>query len=212
MEILKKIAKTLENGEDEKIVALVQNALSQGIKPQEILSQGLIAGMEATGKRFKCREFFLPDVLLAAKCMNMALDELKPLLVGEKQVSRGKIVLGTVQGDMHDIGKNLVGIMLKGAGFEVIDLGSDVPCEKFVEAVKEEKAKVLGLSALLITTMPMMKRITQMVRADQACSDVKIILGGAPITEDFVKEIGADAYGYDAANAVEKVSSFFGKP
>ena len=205
MEILAAIAGHLQQGDDEKVGELTRQAIAGEIGPKEILDTGLIAGMAVVGERFKAHEIFLPDVLLAAKAMYAGLNELKPLMLKEGIPSIGTVVVGTVQGDLHDIGKNLVGIMLKGAGFEVIDLGNDVAPERFVEAAREENAAVIGMSALLTTTMPVMQAVVDLVREQELVGKVRTIVGGAPVSAEFAREIGADAYGFDAANAVETV-------
>ena len=210
MEILDRISKSLIAGEDEKVGDLTAEAISQGIPPKQILDDGLIAAMSVVGDRFKAHEIFLPDVLLAAKAMYAGMDRLRPLLIEEDVPTRGKVVLGSVQGDLHDIGKNLVGIMLKGAGFEVIDLGNDVAPERFIEAAEQHRAQVIGMSALLTTTMPVMKTVVEMVRERGLAGRVKVIVGGAPVDADFARRIGADAHGFDAANAVETVKSLTG--
>jgi 5-methyltetrahydrofolate--homocysteine methyltransferase len=161
--------------------------------------------MNVVGEQFRQREIFLPDVLLAARAMYAGLDLLKPLLARDGVPSAGRIVIGSVRGDLHDIGKNLVGIMLKGAGFEVIDLGNDVPADRFVEAAVAHGATVIGMSALLTTTMPVMKDVIDLLRARGLSGTIKVIVGGAPVSDGFAREVGADAYGYDAANAVERV-------
>jgi 5-methyltetrahydrofolate--homocysteine methyltransferase len=166
--------------------------------------------MTTVGERFKRHEIFLPEVLLAARAMYAGMDELKPLLVKEGIPSLGKVVLGSVQGDMHDIGKNLVGIMLKGAGFEVIDLGHDVAPERFVEAAREQGAQVIGMSALLTTTMPAMSKVVELLKSAGLADSVRTIVGGAPVSSEFAREIGADAHGYDAGNAVERVKELVG--
>jgi 5-methyltetrahydrofolate--homocysteine methyltransferase len=205
MGILNDIAECLERGEDDRVGELVGRALGEKLQPLEILNQGLIAGMDVVGERFRRREIFLPDVLMAARAMYAGLDLLKPLLAREGVPSAGCVVLGSVHGDLHDIGKNLVGILLRGAGFEVIDLGSDVPAKRFVDAAQEHGASVIGLSALLTTTMPVMKDVVELVRSRGLDGRVKVIVGGAPVSEAWAREIGADAHGYDAANAVERV-------
>jgi 5-methyltetrahydrofolate--homocysteine methyltransferase len=205
MEILENIAKSLLVGDDQKIVEEVNQAIEEGIPTTRILDDGLIAGMNVVGARFKVHEMFLPEVLLSARAMTAGVAILKPLLIAEEVPSRGKVVLGSVQGDLHDIGKNLVGIMLEGAGFEVVDLGIDVPPEKFVEAAIAEDASVVGLSSLLTTTMDIMKGVVNLVGERGLSEKVQIIVGGAPLSEEFAQSIGADGYAYDAANAVEKV-------
>jgi 5-methyltetrahydrofolate--homocysteine methyltransferase len=205
MGILSEIAAELEAGEDEKVRALTESALAQSVEAPTILNEGLIAGMEVVGKRFGAHEIFLPDVLLAARAMSAGLAVLEPHLGQADIRSRGKVVIGTVEGDLHDIGKNLVGIMLAGAGFEVIDLGKDVPPQKFVDTARESQADVIGMSALLTTTMPVMRQVVSLLKKEGLDSSVRTVIGGAPVTEEFAREIGADAYGFDAANAVERV-------
>jgi 5-methyltetrahydrofolate--homocysteine methyltransferase len=206
MDILGRIAHGLENGDDGEVRRLTESALEQSVEASEILERGLLAGMQTVGNRFRDHEIFLPDVLLAARAMNAGMDVLEPLLGGHAAERRGRVVIGTVKGDLHDIGKNLVGIMLGGAGFEVIDLGKDVPPDKFVRAAVESGAGVIGMSALLTTTMPMMKEVITLLRKTSGNDSVRTIVGGAPVTELFARDIGADAYGFDAANAVERVS------
>ena len=211
MDLLAKISENLLNGEDEKVAELTQEAIDQGLPPKRILDDGLIAGMDIVGQRFKTHEIYLPEVLVAARAMYAGMDRLKPLLLKEGISSIGKVVLGSVQGDLHDIGKNLVGIMLKGAGFEVIDLGADVPPERFVETAREHDALVIGMSALLTTTMPAMRNVVDLLNEQGLSGKVKTIIGGAPVSADFAREIGADAHGYDAANAVERVKGLVGR-
>ena len=208
--ILQQISEHLQKGDDAKGFELTKQAIGHNLAPKEILDNGLIAGMNIIGEQFKKHEIFLPDVLLAAKAMYAGMDQLKSLLLKDGIRSMGKIVLGTVQGDLHDIGKNLVGIMLKGAGFEVIDLGSDVPAEKFVETALNEQVNVIGLSALLTTTMPVMKEVISILKEQDTTNSIKTIVGGAPLSKDYAKKIGADAYAYDAANAVESVKALIG--
>jgi 5-methyltetrahydrofolate--homocysteine methyltransferase len=203
--ILGQIAATLERGEADRVSELVREALAGQTPPLEILNNGLLAGMARVGEQFRLREIFLPDVLMAARAMYAGLNLLKPLLAREGVPVAGRVVLGTVKGDLHDIGKNLVGIMLEGAGFEVIDLGNDVSPERFVNAVEEHRASIIGLSALLTTTMEGMKDVVELVRARGLSGRVRVIVGGAPVSESWAREIGADAYGYDAANAVDRV-------
>jgi len=207
VEILAEISKNLLSGEDEQVAALTRRAIEQELPPKQILDDGLIAGMAVVGERFKAHEIFLPEVLMAARAMYAGMDQLKPLLMEEGLPSIGKVVLGSVQGDLHDIGKNLVGIMLKGAGFDVIDLGSDVAPERFVETAQQQNATVIGMSALLTTTMPAMKKVVELVDQRGLGGQVKTIIGGAPVSADFATEIGADAHGYDAANAVDRIKA-----
>jgi 5-methyltetrahydrofolate--homocysteine methyltransferase len=166
--------------------------------------------MNVVGEQFRRREIFLPDVLLSARAMYAGLDLLKPHLAADGVPLRGKVVLGTVKGDLHDIGKNLVGILLKGAGFEVIDLGHDVSPDAFVEAAVREQAPLIGMSALLTTTMPRMREVTALVRERGLAGRVRTIVGGAPVNADFAREIGADDYACDAATAVERVKALLG--
>jgi 5-methyltetrahydrofolate--homocysteine methyltransferase len=210
LETLKRIADALQQGDDQRVASFVAEALAAGTPAGEILQNGLIAGMNVVGERFRQREIFLPDVLLAARAMYAGLGLLKPHLAHEGVALRGKVVLGTVKGDLHDIGKNLVGIMLKGAGFEVIDLGHDVPPESFLDAAEREGATLIGMSALLTTTMPRMREVVDLVRARGLAGRVRTIVGGAPVNADFARAIGADAYAYDAAQAVDQVKTLLG--
>jgi 5-methyltetrahydrofolate--homocysteine methyltransferase len=202
MSILEQIAVYLEKGESGKVSEMTEQAIGENLSVKDILDNGLIAGMNVVGKKFENREMFLPEVLLSAKAMYAGMDLLRPLLLKEGIQSLGKVVIGTVRGDVHDIGKNLVGIMLRGAGYEVVDLGKDVKPEDFVEAAKKEGAKAIGMSALLTTTMPVMKEVIDLLERDDLRGSIKIIIGGAPVSQDYADHIGADAYGYDAANAV----------
>jgi len=210
MGILEEISENLQIGEDEKVAELTRQAIGKNISPREILDQGLLSGMNLIGERFKNHEIFLPDVLLSARAMYAGLDLLRPLMIQEGIPSVGKVVIGSVQGDLHDIGKNLVGIMLKGAGFEVVDLGNDVSPERFVETAIKENAGVVGMSALLTTTMPAMKTVVDLVKVKGLSHKIKTIIGGAPVSADYAHQIGADAYAFDATNAVEKVKALVG--
>lgn len=210
MELLNQISQALQQGDEDKVDELTKRAISEKLPAKAILEQGLIAGMNVVGDRFARHEIFLPDVLLAAKAMYRGMEELKPLLVREDVRPMGKVVIGTVQGDLHDIGKNLVGIMLKGAGFEVIDLGKSVSPEKFVEAALQANASVIGMSALLTTTMSVMKRVTDLIEQRNLKGRIKTVVGGAPVTKEFAREIGADGYAYDAANSVVCVKQLVG--
>jgi 5-methyltetrahydrofolate--homocysteine methyltransferase len=205
MEIVKQIAQSLIDGDDERVPELARRALAEGTGAHEILDGGLIAGMNVVGERFRTHEIFLPDVLLAAKAMHAGLEVIKPHLEGGAMATAGRVVIGTVQGDLHDIGKNLVGILLKGAGFDVIDLGKDVPPRRFVDAARDAGAGVIGMSALLTTTMPVMKQVVDLLASEGLAGRVHTIVGGAPVSAEFAREIGADGYAYDAANAVERV-------
>jgi 5-methyltetrahydrofolate--homocysteine methyltransferase len=201
---LQVIAQALEAGDRDRVEALTRSALARRTEPRDILST-LLAGMAVVGERFRDHEIFLPDVLLAARAMNAAMVLLKPLLVRDGIPTLGTIVLGTVAGDLHDVGKNLVGIMLNGAGFEVVDVGTDVPADRFVETAVASGASVIGLSALLTTTMVNMQPVIDLIERRGLRGSVRTIVGGAPVTEAFAREVGADAYGFDAANAVQRV-------
>ena len=195
--------RALREVEFTQIENLVNKAIAEGHSAPEILNGGLIAGMAVVGKEFKARELWVPDVLLAARNMHRGIEILKPLFAKEGSVSKGKILLATVKGDIHDIGKNLVAIMMTGSGFEVIDLGVDVPVEKFIAAIKEHKPQILGLSALLTTTMLEMRNVIEAVKKGSFEAKPYVIIGGAPVTESFAQEIGADGYGTDAVSGVE---------
>ena len=202
--LLEKMAERLIVGKIDEVKELSQQALDQGISPREIIDKGLLAGMEVVGKRFKAGDMFIPEVLLCARCMHGAMDILKPLLSEADAAGVGIYLIGTVEGDLHDIGKNLVSMMLQGAGLEVIDLGTNITPQQFVDAVKEHKPTILGLSALLTTTMPKMEETIKALKEAGIRDQVKIMAGGAPVTQAFVDEIGADAYGANAASATEK--------
>ncbi len=206
-DILQKMASKLYAGEAEDVAELVQQALDQGLPAAQILSGGLIAGMDQVGKDFKAGDLFVPEVLVAAQAMHAGMAVLRPLLSQTGVPSAGKYVIGTVKGDLHDIGKNLVKMMIEGAGFEVIDLGTDVPPEKFVAAVREHQPRLLGMSALLTTTMVNMKSTIEALQEAGLRGSVKVMVGGAPLTEAFAKSIGADAYSPDAASAVDVARS-----
>lgn len=205
MQRLNELRDALMAGEKDKTHDLVARMLAQGVPPKEILDAGLLAGMGKIGELFKNHDIFLPEVLLAARAMQAGMDLLKPHLAGEGIPSRGRVILGTVRGDLHDIGKNLVGIMVGGAGFEVIDLGVDVPPERFIRSALENNAAVIGLSALLTTTMPAMKEVVDLLKKEGRQESIKVIVGGASVSENFARDIGASGYGYDAASAVELV-------
>ncbi len=207
LNILNELSLNLQSGKTEKVADLTQKALDESIGAKEILDKGLIAGMNVVGQRFKAHEIFLPQVLMSAKAMHAGMDLIKPLLLNEENPFLGKVVIGTVQGDLHDIGKNLVGIMLKGAGFELIDLGKDVSPEKFIDAAIENDADIIGMSALLTTTMPMMKKVIDLAKERGIYGKVKFVVGGAPLSDDYAKEIGANAFCFDGISAVEKAKT-----
>ena len=202
--LFEKIAERLIAGKIDEVKELSQQALDKGAAPREIIDKGLLAGMDVVGKRFKAGDMFIPEVLLCARCMHGTMDILKPLLSEADSAGVGIYVIGTVEGDLHDIGKNLVSMMLQGAGFEVVDLGTNIKPQQFVDAVREHKPAVLGMSALLTTTMPKMKETINALKEAGIRDQVKIMAGGAPVTQAFVDEIGADAYGANAASATEK--------
>jgi 5-methyltetrahydrofolate--homocysteine methyltransferase len=209
MSIFDDISTSLQKGQAAKVGELTKQALAEGKTPKEILEQGLIAAMAIVGAKFKNNEVYVPEVLIAARAMHAGMNIVKPLLslAGVQPVA--KIVLGTVKGDLHDIGKNLVGMMLEGGGFEVVDIGIDVSPEKFVEAVKTSGAKIVAMSALLTTTMPSMKTSVDALKASNIA--VKTMIGGAPVTQRYAEEIGADGYAPDAASAVDKAKELLKK-
>lgn len=209
-DILQEIAQKLYNGDAKAVSELVKKALDQGISPADVLNNGLVAGMDEVGKGFKAGELFVPEVLIAARAMHAGMDVLRPLLA-ESDVPRvGKYVIGTVKGDLHDIGKNLVRMMLEGGGFEVVDLGVDVAPEVFVKTVQEQKPDIVGMSALLTTTMTSMKDVIEALEEAGLRKSVKIMVGGAPVTDAYAKEIGADGYAPDAATAVDVARALVG--
>jgi len=199
-----KIYTNIIEGNSNDIISNIEQALADGQDAGEILNQGMIAAMEEVGNRFEAGEYFVPEMLIAARAMQKGLAILRPHLVDAGIEPVGKAIIGTVKGDLHDIGKNLVGMMLEGNGFEIIDLGVDVAPEQFVEAVKEHAPCIVGLSALLTTTMPAMKRTIDQFEELGLRSDVRVMVGGAPLTQDFADEIGADGYALDASSAASK--------
>jgi 5-methyltetrahydrofolate--homocysteine methyltransferase len=209
-DILQEIASYLYDGGDKEVAALVQQALDQGLEPHEILHGGLIAGMDEVGRDFKADVLYMPEVLVAARAMQAGMDVLRPLLAESDVTGAGKYLIGTVEGDLHDIGKNLVRMMLEGAGFQTVDLGKDVKPEAFVAAVREHQPNILGLSALLTTTMPAMKTTIEALEEAGLRDSVKIMVGGAPVTAAFAEEIGADGYAPDAASAVDVARNLTG--
>lgn len=207
--LLKEISEKLEQGKTKDIKALVPQALEAGVPAKDILNDGLLAGMNAIGIKFKNNEVFVPEVLIAARAMKAGTDILKPYLISADVRPVGKVVLGTVRGDFHDIGKNLVKMMMEGKGLEVIDLGVDVAPEAFVAVAKENDAEVIACSALLTTTMGEMKNVVDLCVAEGIRDRVKVMIGGAPITDAYCAEIGADGYTSDAASAAEMARAFF---
>lgn len=205
MELLKEIAEKVEAGKQNEVKALVESGIERGIAVSDILNGGLVAGMNSIGIKFRENEVFVPEVLVAARAMKAGLEIIKPILLREKVRSKGTIVMGTVLGDLHDIGKNIVCYMLQGAGYDVVDIGIDAPGEKFVQAAKESGAQIIGLSSLLTTTMVYMKDVVDALRASGLGDRVKVMVGGAPVTQSFADEIGAHGYASDAASAVDVV-------
>lgn len=207
-ETLNEISEWLQKGRAPKVKAAVTKALEEGIPASEILEDGLLAGMDIIGQKFKNNEVFVPEVLVAARAMNRGVEILRPYLVEDGVETKGTVILGTVKGDMHDIGKNLVRMMMEGKGLEVIDIGVDVPTESFLDAAREHDAKLICCSALLTTTMGEMKNVVDAVKASEMNGKVKIMIGGAPITQTFCEQIGADCYTPDAASAAEAALKF----
>jgi len=209
---LQDLALLLEQGQVQKAAALTQQLLDEGVSARLVLNDGLIAGMSVVGRKMRDGEIYLPEVLQSAGAMQASLKILKPHLIREGTQSRGKVLLGTVQGDMHDIGKNLVGIMLQGAGFEIVDLGLNVSPQRFVDAIATENPAIVGLSAMLTTTMLNMRGTIDEIRAAGLRSNVKVIVGGAPVNQSFADEIGADGFARDAVLAVDKVKQLLNLP
>ena len=209
MSDLQNITQTLISGDGEALLGLVKEALDAGVSAGEILQDGLIAGMDIVGERMESGEMFIPEVLMAAQAMGESVEVLKPLLAEGESSTAGKVVLGTVKGDLHDIGKNLVVMMMESAGFDVIDLGVDVDPERFVEAIKENKPDIVGISALLTTTMPMMKKSIDSIEESGLRENLKIIVGGAPVNQAFADEIGADGYAPDAGAASKMAKAMY---
>lgn len=192
------------NGSKPQAIALTKELLTEKVNPQAILNEGLIEGMSEVGERFKCGDYFVPEMLIAARAMQSSMDLLRPVLVASGVEPIGTIVLGTVRGDLHDIGKNLTGMLLEGAGFKVVDVGVDASAEKFVNAVKENNAQLVGMSALLTTTMTYTREVIKALESAGLRNKVKVIVGGAPITEDWATQIGADGFAVDAATGADR--------
>ena len=205
---LQALADALIKGDRNAVTELTEQALADGTGPKEVLEGGLIAGMNVLGKRFKANEVYVPEVLIAARAMHAGMAVLEPALAKAGVEPAGMVVLGTVKGDLHDIGKNLVGMMLTGAGLKVVDIGTDVPAEKFVESCKAEGAQVCAMSALLTTTMPQMAEVVKAL--NDAGVTAKTIIGGAPVTQSYAEEIGADGYAADAASAADVTKELMG--
>jgi len=205
---LQKLYDAVLNGDQKTAVAVTQEALAEGIAPLELITKYMIPAMDEVGRRFECEEYFVPELLLSARAMKGALELLRPLLAASGAQPAGRVVIGTVKGDLHDIGKNLVASMLEGGGFEVIDLGADVAPEKFIQAVREKNAQIVALSALLTVTMPAMRKTIDALREAGVREKVKVMVGGAPVTPQFAREIGADGYGENATAAVALARQF----
>lgn len=205
MKILKEIAVNVENGDSSTVKELTKIALSQKIAAEEILNNGLVKGMDVIGIKFKKNEIFIPEVLIASRAMKAGMDIIRPFLTNERVKPKAKIVMGTIKGDLHDIGKKIVGMMLEREGYEIVDIGIDVPKEKFIKAIKKENPDIIGLSALLTTTMAYMREVIDAIEEAKLKQNVKIIIGGAPVTQSFADEVKADGYAPEAASAVELV-------
>ena len=203
-EVYARLAEMVVSGGIEEIQTLTQKAVDDGTQPREILDKGLLPGMEVVGQRFKIGDMYVPEVLLSARTMHAALDVLRPLLSESDQVGSGTIIIGTMEGDIHNVGKNLVAMVLEGAGFNVVDLGVDVKPEAFIDAAKEHKPDIVAMSALLTTTMPKMAETIEALQEAGIRDQVKVMAGGAPVTEEYVMQIGGDGHALNAVLAVEK--------
>jgi len=209
-EELQALARAILEGKRNEAVVLTQKLVDAGVTPKQILDEGLIAGMSVAGEKFKNGEYFVPEILVAARAMKASMEILRPLLVATDVQPIGTMVIGTVHGDLHDIGKNLVAMMMEGAGFKVVDLGVDVSAEKFIEAAKEHNAQIVGMSALLTTTMTYIPEVIKAFDEAGLRPKVKLIVGGAPVTQEWANQIGADAYAPDAATAVDRCKELLG--
>ena len=208
MSILVEICENLQKGKAKIVKELVSQAVEQGINPEQILNEGLLAGMNIVGEKFKNNEIYVPEVLVAARAMNMGVQIIKPLLAAEGVKATGKVCIGTVQGDLHDIGKNLVKMMMEGKGLEVVDLGTDVSPETFVQTAIEQNCQVICCSALLTTTMSVMEAVVKKAEEAGIRDKVKIMIGGAPVSDEYCQKIGADCYTVDAASAADAAVAF----
>ncbi len=211
MEDMSLLAQALDQGDRDKTVELTKKSLDGGANPQDIITQGLQTGMAAVGEKFSSGEYFLPDMLMAARAMKAALEVLAPALEKTGIPTIGRVVIGTVEGDMHDIGKNVVATFLSGNGFEVFDLGNNVSVQQFIDGVKEKKPDILGMSALLTTTMPVMGKVIKSLEESGLRASVKVVVGGAPVTQDYASYIGADGYAHDGGRAVPVCRQLIGK-
>ena len=204
------LADSIIKGDNVKSKDIAQKLVDEGVSAVEILNDGLMPGMDVVGKKFKANEFYIPEVLIAARAMHAAMEVIKPLLSETDTNTNGKVIIGTVQGDLHDIGKNLVGMMLEGGGYTVIDLGVDITPEKFVAEIKKNGVKLIGLSALLTTTMTGMKTVIDTLKKDKETAGVKVMVGGAPLTQEYADSIGAEGYAPDASSAVDLAKRLLG--
>jgi 5-methyltetrahydrofolate--homocysteine methyltransferase len=202
--ILAELSEGLISGKADNVKELAERALKEGVSAKEILDEGLVKGMQVVGEKFECNEFYLPELLVAARAMYSGLEVIKPHLTAEEAGGRGTVVIGTVKGDLHDIGKNVSAMMFEGAGFQVVDLGADVPPEKFLEEVRKHSPCIVGMSALLTTTMIHMRETIVALQEANLRDKVRVIIGGAPVTQEFADEIGADAFAIDASTGVKK--------
>jgi 5-methyltetrahydrofolate--homocysteine methyltransferase len=208
---LKSLSEAILNGDGKGALAITKKALEEGADPLVIVNDYMIPAMDEAGRRFECEEYFVPELLLAARAMKGSLEIIRPLLAAKGEEPVGRVIIGTVKGDLHDIGKNLIASMLEGGGFEVIDLGTDVSPDKFVQAVQDRHPNLVCLSALLTVTMPSMKTTIEALKTAGVRDRVRVVVGGAPVTEQWAKEIGADAYGANAASAVPLARKLVGK-
>lgn len=210
----KELQQNLVLGQENKVEELISSLLDSGNNPREIMEEGLMRGMSVVGQKMKAGEMFLPEVLLSAQIVRKCMEVLQPLIVGEtlSTALAGKVVIGTVQGDVHSIGKDIVALMLQSAGFTVVNLGADVPPEKFVQAVHQEQPYIIGLSALVTTTMPRMRDVIEALRRSNLREKVRVMVGGAPVTQGFADSIGADGYAPDAISTVDKAKQMMGQP
>ena len=208
--ILQQVFDGIVEGNQNQVQQKTQEALSSGIEPGTILNEGMISAMAEVGRRFQCGEYYVPEMLIAARAMKAGMQVLKPHLQNVPVQSAGRVAIGTVKGDLHDIGKNLVGMMLEGAGFQIVDLGTDVAPDKFVDAARSDGANLIGMSALLTTTMPNMKGVVEALERAGLRGQVKVMVGGAPLNDEFARQIGADGYAPDASRAVSLAKSLIG--
>lgn len=212
MDALKQLQEFVIVGRRKEVTELTQQLIDEGTRPERILYDGLLPGMSVVGDRFEKGEYFIPEMLLAARSLNAGLDLLRPLLTDADMRPTGKVLLGTVKGDIHDIGKNLVGVMMQGAGFHVIDAGVDVSPEKFVELIREHQPDIVGLSALLTTTMPSMEDTLEAFKSEKVRDKIKVLIGGAPVTQEYANRIGADGFGRNATVAAQVAVKLVGAP